>query len=95
MVKILNKDSHATGAIIGLFLPIIGFFVSWAIALLIDEVTHTDISQHFSAFKMIGFAFNLWPLRYYFVTKKYELTGRGILLVTFVYVIVFFWVQQL
>lgn len=94
MVKILNRDTHATGIIIGLFLPIIGFFISLGIASIIDRFAQTTLNNSFFAFKLIGIAFNLWPIRYYFVNKKHELTGRGILLVTFIYVIVFFWVQQ-
>jgi len=33
---------------------------------------------------------NLFPIRYYFVNLKFDKTGRGVLLVTFVLVLIFF-----
>ena len=90
MVNLLNKDSHLTGIIIGLILPIIGFILAFGLTTLIDFIGHTYLNLYLKEFQMIGIAFNLWPIRYYFVKKKHELTGRGILLVTFIYIIAFF-----
>ncbi len=94
MGKLLNKDSHLTGVFIGLILPILGFLLVFGITSLIDIIGKTNLNHNLQEFKIIGIAFNLWPIRYYFVKKKYELTGRGILLVTFVYVVIYFWLQQ-
>ncbi len=94
MGKILNKDSHISGVIIGLILPILGFFGSYLIILLVDAITKTNLIQNYFAFQLVGIACNLWPMRYYFIKKQFELTGRGLLLVTFIYVLVFFWTQQ-
>ncbi len=94
MDKLLNKDSHFIGTVIGLILPIIGFALAFAITTIIDLIGGTHLNNNLNEFKLIGIAFNLWPIRYYFVKKKYELTGRGILLVTFIYVVIYFWLQQ-
>jgi hypothetical protein len=90
MNKFINKDSHINGAVIGLFLPIIAAAISYGIALIIDTLANMYLSDNLASFMLIGIAFNLWPIRYYFVTKKLELTGRGMLLVTFIYIVVFF-----
>ena len=94
MEKILNKDSHVTGIVIGLILPILGFLLALGLVYLLDLLFNTNLFQYLQELKIVGIAFNLWPIRYYFVSKKYELTGRGILLVTFIYVVIYFWLQQ-
>lgn len=94
MDKLLNKDSHLTGIIVGLILPVLGFSLAYGVTFLIDLIAGTNINQHSQEFKMIGIAFNLLPIRYFFITQKLELTGRGILLVTFIYVVIYFWLQQ-
>ncbi len=43
--------------------------------------------------RLVSIAVNLLPMRYYFVKLKYELTGRGVLFVTFIYIIVYFWIH--
>jgi len=93
MGNLLNKDSHVLGGVIGLILPVLGFLLVYGIITLIEILTGYVLIQDISKLKILGIAFNLWPIRYYFINKKYELTGRGILLVTFIYVIVYFWLQ--
>ena len=93
MKKLLNKDSHILGAGIGLILPVFAFLITYGISLLIDMIANTNISYNLASFKLIAITFNLWPIRYYFVNKKFELTGRGMLLVTFIYIVVFFWLK--
>jgi len=93
MGNLLNKDSHVLGGVIGLILPVLGFLLVYGIITLIEILTGYVLIQDISKLKILGIAFNLWPIRYYFINKKNELTGRGILLVTFIYVIVYFWLQ--
>ncbi len=93
MKKFLNKDSHLMGASIGLILPLLAFSVTYGISLIIDTIANTGLSNDPASFILIGIAFNLWPIRYYLVNKKFELTGRGILLLTFIYIVVFFWLK--
>ena len=93
MDKILNKDSHFTGILIGLILPVIGFALAFGIMALINFISEFRLIDQQTKLMLIGIAFNLWPIRYYFVKKKYELTGRGILLVTFLYIFVYFLLQ--
>lgn len=94
MEKLLNKDSHVTGVVIGLILPILGFLLAYSLIYLLDLLFNIHLSQYLQELKMVGIAFNLWPIRFYFVKKKYELTGRGVLLITFIYVLIYFWLQQ-
>lgn len=93
MGNLLNKDSHVLGGVIGLILPVLGFLLVYGIIILVETLTGYVLIQNISKLKILGIAFNLWPIRYYFINKKYELTGRGILLVTFIYIVVYFWLQ--
>jgi hypothetical protein len=48
-----------------------------------------DLTTHI----MVSFFGNLILIRYYFVNLKFDKTGRGVLLITFVTVIVFFTIR--
>lgn len=91
MAMDFKKDSHVFGAIIGLFLPVVTFILFHFVSKLIMMGINVDLSVYSFAVKLLGIAMNLLPMRYYFVKLKMELTGRGILLVTFIYLIVYFW----
>lgn len=91
MAMDFKKDSHAFGALIGLFLPVITFLVFHFTSKLIMTAIDADLSVYAFAIKLLSIAMNLIPMRYYFIKLKMELTGRGILLVTFIYLLVYFW----
>lgn len=91
MAMYFKKDSHVFGALIGLFLPVITFLIVLFASQLIMLVVDTDLSVYTFAIKLLSIAMNLLPMRYYFVKLQMELTGRGILLVTFIYMVVYFW----
>jgi len=91
MAMDFKKDSHVFGALIGLFLPVITFLVIYFASKLLVMVIDIDVSVYAFAIKLLSIAMNLIPMRYYFVKLKMELTGRGILLVTFIYILVYFW----
>lgn len=93
MGNLLKTDSHIAGSLIGLGLPIIAFLLLYGVAFIICKITSTELAQFLFAIKIASIAFNLWPIRFYLVTRKFEQTGRAILLVTFVYIIVYFWLQ--
>ncbi len=92
MVKIPNKDSNILGILIGFILPLVFFGALYLLNLAILKIFNLDIFMRDSILKLISIAINVFPIRYYFVKLKYDATGRGILLVTFVYVVVYFWV---
>lgn len=91
MAMNFKKDSHVFGALIGLFLPIITFLIIHFASKLVMLAVDVDLSVYAFAIKLLSIAMNLFPMRYYFVKLRMELTGRGILLVTFIYTVVYFW----
>ncbi len=86
----LNKDNLTLGVLIGIVLPILVY------ALVISLLTpHGQVEGVIYAPRpkvpfLVAIAANLFPFRFYMVTKKQDRTGRGILLVTFLMVIAVF-----
>lgn len=88
-----KKNSHFFGGLIGLVFPLLVYFLLILIAYVLNAVFSIETSAYIDKMRLISIVVNLILLRYYFVKLKFELTGRGILLVTFIYVLVYFWVH--
>lgn len=86
----LNKDSFSLGTLIGALSPVlflgILFLINWLIEKLIVHQTYIRINT----LVLVSITLDLIIMRYYFVKLKYDKTGRGILVVTFVYMMLFF-----
>ena len=84
MFKYLKKDSVIIGILIGLVIPAILFSILFFVN---NHYFPKRIPE--SSIFIISLCANLLPFRYYMVNLKFDFTGRGILVVTFVYAIVF------
>lgn len=86
----LKKDNFAFGALIGLVLPAIIYGLLWFISMLVK--TEGVWARPFKPENMMLLAvmLNLIPMRIYMVKYKFEKTGRGILLITFLLMIGYF-----
>lgn len=88
-----KKDSHIFGGFIGLVLPVLVYLILVLIAYGLKSIFGLVTSSYLDGMRLASIAVNLIVLRYYFVKLKFELTGRGILLVTFIYILVYFWAK--
>ncbi len=85
-----KKDSLIFGLLIGVILPL----AVYAMAIVtLSRYGHVDgfiytIRPKVPA--LLAAAANLFPFRFFMVNKKFDKTGRGILLVTFLMVILIF-----
>ena len=93
MVMEFKKDSHILGGLIALILPILVYLILILIAWVVKSLFEVETSTYLNEMRLISIIVNLFPMRYYFVKLKYDLTGRGILFVTFIYIIVYFWIH--
>jgi len=86
----LKRDNIAFGALIGLVLPAIFYGLLSLVALFFE--TGTTWTRPFEPDNMLIFALviNVIPIRLYFVNYKFDKTGRGVLLVTFLLMVVYF-----
>jgi len=86
----LKKDTNLLGVLMGIFLPVMFYGFLFLINLLVLSIFDLNFIIKQSTLQLISIFINLFPLRYYFVKLKYEKTGRGILLVTFMYLVFYF-----
>ena len=86
----LRKDTNLLGVLMGIFLPVMFYGFLFLINLLILSIFDLNFIIKQSTLQLISIFINLLPMRYYFVKLKYEKTGRGILLVMFMYLIFYF-----
>lgn len=85
-----KKDHFVFGLGMGIIIPVFLFGIIWLMNYFLFQI---DVAKYYLDLKthvLISFFGNLFPMRYYFINLKYEKTGRGLLLVTFALVLVFF-----
>lgn len=89
-MNFFRKDNFWLGMLIGLIIPMLAFGIISLIGLGIDAGTgKTDIISAENR-SLVSIFINLIALRFYLLKVKHDLTGRGILTITFVLAIVYF-----
>ena len=91
MFRFLKKDSYWLGAILGIVVP----GIIYVILHFLNVLTHSETKQNGHIFEdstlqILSIVVNALLLRYYLVNLKFDKTGRGILLITFIFTIAFF-----
>src|SRR5574344_3165354 len=93
LLEKLRRDSLWMGIIMGIAIPAILFGIIFGIIVLILAVSGKNMNVFDMVFcqKLILLSIipNVFILRYYLLKLKFDLTGRGILLITFVIGILF------
>ncbi len=87
----LKKNSMVFGIILGLVIPVIAFGLFYGVNILIAKFfTHGRSIFTLATLVVISIFVNVLAFRYYMLKLKMDLTGRGILLATFIYAAVYF-----
>jgi hypothetical protein len=86
----LKKDNIAFGALIGLVLPCLFYGLLWAVSHFVEYGSIWSQPFQPDKMKMLALVINIIPLRVYFVRYKFDKTGRGVLLVTFLLMVAYF-----
>lgn len=85
-----NRDSMWFGILLGILMPLLVYALLYGALYIYRLVPGPVLQFDESILQLISVVVNLLFIRYYFVNKKYDETGRGLLLVTFIYVIAYF-----
>ena len=86
----LRRDSMPMGLFIGFICPAVCFGLLYAIITLVQHQTGAlNMDRMVQKLILLSVIPNVLLLRYYLVKLKYDLTGRGILLVTFAIAMLF------
>lgn len=89
-VEKLRRDSLPMGLFIGFICPAIFFGILYAVITLVQHQTGTlQMDRMVQKLILLSVVPNVLILRYYLLKLKYDLTGRGILLVTFAIAMLF------
>ena len=89
MIDKLRQDSFWMGLILGSLIPALIFgLLELVIYFLPQQIQNANVFT-LQRLILISIIPNLLLLRYYLLKLKYDLTGRGILAVTFVIAIIF------
>jgi hypothetical protein len=86
----LKRDNIALGVLIGLVLPGLFYGLLSLVAHFVE--TGTAWTRPFESDRMMLLALiiNVFPIKLYFITYKFDKTGRGVLLVTFLLMVSYF-----
>ena len=84
-----RKDSPLLGLLLGLFIPVIFYFLQ-------DMFIPLILGKSFDIQSMQLFAlmFNLPFFRYYLMNLNFEKTGKGILFATFIYALIWVFIYK-
>ncbi len=86
-----KKDNLWLGVALGTALPIILYLIILLIMKMIGTTPAGDYVLKQSSMVLLALFSNMITFRYYMINLKYDKTGRGILLVTFIFAAVYFY----
>lgn len=89
MMERFRRDSMGMGIFLGFIVPAVLFGILYGILALIEIYTGPIEKITIQKLLLLSIIPNLFLLRYYLLKLKYDLTGRGIMIVTFVWAILF------
>jgi hypothetical protein len=87
--RFFAKNSYTFGALLGLLSPLLFYFILQAVFEIMPGA-YGNAWHPGQKLKLLSIAVNLLWMRYYLVGVKQEITGKTILVVTFLLVAVYF-----
>ena len=90
MIRMLKKDLYIFGLAMGILSPVGLFLIIWVLNLVLFKMGVAKYYLDTETHVLLSIAGNLVPIRYYFVNLGFDKTGRGVLLVTFLLILIFF-----
>ncbi len=83
--RFFDKDQLVFGAALGIAVPALAFALIVGLSIFLMDFLKVRIPVSTDVLGFIAVAANLLPFRLYMVNKRYEQTGKGILLITFIF----------
>ncbi|MFO8086702.1 MAG: hypothetical protein R6T91_02695 [Bacteroidales bacterium] len=89
MIDFFKKDTFLLGIILGLIVPVVLFFIIFYANDYFEALAGKSFLKQ-NTIMLVSIVLNVFVLRYFLVNNQRDKTGRGILMATFAYAIVFF-----
>ncbi|MCB0805134.1 MAG: hypothetical protein KDC05_04995 [Bacteroidales bacterium] len=86
----IKKDFYFFGFVMGVLSPVVIFGILWILNLMLFKIGVAKFYLDKETHILLSLTGNLALIRYYFVNLGYDKTGRGILLITFAFILLFF-----
>lgn len=86
-----KRDCWIVGVLMGIVLPVLFYLFLYLVNLLTLSVFDTGITVKHHLLFLLAFIVNLFPIRYYLIKLNYEKTGLGLLLITIIGIILYFY----
>ncbi len=90
MPEFLKKDNYPVGLLLGLIVPVLLYGLLYLTDKLLFSTTGIHLTPEDHYLYLLSIVLNIILFRYYFVSLKAEKTGKGILLVSIVYILIYF-----
>jgi hypothetical protein len=87
--KWLNKDEYSLGVILGLIIPVPVAFIFLILLRIFQNYLHAFTTVRDMDMLLLGLAANLVVMRYYLTKRKFDKTGKGLLILTVALIIAF------
>lgn len=89
ILDFLKKDSFLLGIILGLIAPVVLFVIIYYLNGYFEAQYQRAILKD-NTIMLVSIVLNVFVLRYFLTNRNRDKTGRGILIATFGYTIIFF-----
>jgi len=87
--KWLNNDKISLGIILGLIIPLPAGLLFLALLRLFQTFLHAFTTVRDMDIMLLGLAINLLVMRYYLVKLKFEKTGKSLMVLTVILILMF------
>lgn len=89
MIKFFKKDTFILGILLGLLVPAILFVIIFYTNQYFEQMADKSFLTT-TTIMLVSIVLNVFVLRYFLTHKDRDKTGRGVLMATFAYAILFF-----
>ncbi|MCF6169825.1 MAG: hypothetical protein L3J66_02465 [Bacteroidales bacterium] len=86
-----KKDIFVFGMATALVLPVVFYAFLMLVDLLVLQLFGTHLTRENHLMYLLATLSNLWPVRYYLVKLKFEKTGLGVLVITAIQILAYFY----
>jgi hypothetical protein len=83
-----KKNSYLFGILLGTVIPILFFGVLYGLNFMTGIFSHGTIMLSIHKMMFVSAALNILPIRYYILHMEVENTGKGILIVTLILILI-------
>jgi len=87
----LRKDNFVLGAAIGIVLPFVFYLLLWVLDQLAIVLINRPLTNKHHLLYLLSTVANLFPVRHYLIQLKLEKTGLGLLSVTAILILAYFY----